>query len=207
MKYLKMFGLAAITAAAVMAFAGAGTASATVLCSTTTNPCNSVLPVNTVLDFSLEPGTSLVWQNGGNTLETCSGVTLRSHVTSAGGPSSTVKAKNTTLDWSSCTWSNKTTALGGLEIHNISGTHNGTLTASEEIKWEFTSGSLGTCIYGWKAGSDIGTITEGKPATLDMNTTIVKFPGSSVLCPENGTLLGSFIQTEPANTTLAVEPS
>lgn len=202
-----MLGLSAIAAAAVMALAGAGTASATVLCTTTTNPCNSVLPVNTVLDFSLEPGASLVWQNGGNTLETCTGVTLKSHITNAGSSTSTVKAKNTTVDWSGCTWSNKTVALGGLEIHHIVGTHNGTLTASEDISWEFTSGSLGTCIYGWKAGADLGTITEGKPATLDMNTTIVRFPGSSLLCPENGTLIGSFIQTEPSNTTLAVEPS
>lgn len=207
MKSLKTITLVAIAVAAITALAGAGTASATVLCSTATNPCTSVLPVNTVLDFSLEPGTSLVWQNGGNTLETCTGVTIRSDTTSAGSSTTTVKAKNTTLDWTGCTWSNETTALGGLEIHSISGTHNGTLTVSEEISWKFTSGALGTCIYGWKAGADIGTITEGKPATLDMNTTIVRFPGSSFLCPENGTLIGSFIHTEPSGTTLAVEPS
>src|SRR3954462_10010477 len=207
MKYLKILGLTAIAAAAVMALAGAGTASATVLCSTTTNPCTSVLPVNTVLDFSLEPGSSLLWQNGGTTLETCTGVTLKSEITSAGSSTNTVKAKNKALTWTGCTWNNTTNVLGGIEIHNISGTHNGTLTASEEISWTFINGVFGDCIYGWKPGSHIGTITEGKPATLDVNSTILRLSGSSLLCPENGTLIGSFIQTEPAGTTFAVEPS
>jgi hypothetical protein len=207
MKYLKTSGLAALAVAAVMAFAGAGTASASVLCTTTSNPCTSVLPAGTALDLSLESGTSLIWQNGGTVLETCTGVTLKSSITSAGSSTSTVKSQNKLLTWTGCNWTNETTVLGGLEIHNISGTHNGTLTASEDIAWRFNSGAFGTCIYAWKAGADLGTLTEGKPATLDMNSTIVRYTGSSLLCPENGTLVGSFIVTEPASTTLGVEPS
>ncbi|HWP32704.1 MAG TPA: hypothetical protein VNL97_03045, partial [Solirubrobacterales bacterium] len=41
MKYLKMLSLAAVVAAA-FAFAGVGTASATVMCTTTSEPCGSV---------------------------------------------------------------------------------------------------------------------------------------------------------------------
>jgi hypothetical protein len=99
-KYLKMLGLAAIAAAALAAFAGSGTASATVLCSTA-NPCpaGQNWPASTVFDFSLEPETSLVWKDGeGNVLETCKGVTLRAKITNVGGASSTVTAENTTLD-------------------------------------------------------------------------------------------------------------
>lgn len=73
MKYLKMLGLAAVAAAALMAFVGAGTASAKegVLCSTTSNPCNSKWAAGTVIDFSLKG--SAVWTNAenGETLETC----------------------------------------------------------------------------------------------------------------------------------------
>ncbi len=39
MKYVKMFGLAAVAAIAAMAFVGAGSASATTLCKVNTNPC------------------------------------------------------------------------------------------------------------------------------------------------------------------------
>lgn len=210
MKYLKMLGLAAIAAAALMALIGTASASATVICSTTASPCpaGQSWPAGTVLDFSLEPETTLIWRSGaGETIETCQGVTLRAHIANAGGATSTVRANNTTLDWSGCTWANKTIALGGLEIHNISGTSNGTLTASEEISWTFNSVFFGSCVYAWKAGKQFGTITEGKPATLDLNSLIEKVSGSSFACPENGTLIGSFTLTEPSNTTLSVEPS
>jgi len=40
MKYVKMLRLA-VVATALMAFVGAGSASATVLCKTNTNPCSS----------------------------------------------------------------------------------------------------------------------------------------------------------------------
>jgi hypothetical protein len=209
-KHVKILGLAAIAAAALMAFVGAGTASATVLCSTTASPCPEAQkwPAGTAFDFSLESGTSLVWQStSGETLETCRGLTLTSDITSAGSSTSTVTANNTTLDWSECSWPNQTLALGALEIHNISGTSNGTVTASKEISWTFNSVLFGSCVYGWKAGKDIGTLTEGKPATFDLNTVIEKLAGSSFACSETARLIGSFTQTEPTNTTLSVGTS
>lgn len=207
MKCLKVLGLAAIAAAALMAFLGTNTASATVLCSTTTEPCpaGQKWPVNTALDFSLEAGTSLLWQDtSGNNLETCKNVTLTSDITEAGSSTSKVKAKNTGLTWNECTWADKTLAAGGLEIEKLSGTSNGTLRASEEISWTFND-AFGDCIYGWTAGTEIGTITEGKPATLDLNGFIQKLGGP--LCPASARLIGSFIVTAPANTTLAVAAS
>jgi len=209
MKHLKKLGLAVIAATALMAFAGASSASATVLCSTTAEPCpaGQKWPAATSLDFSLESGTSLLWQDtAGNTLETCRAVTLSAEITEAGSSTATVKAKNKALTWNECTWADKTVVLGGLEIHKISGTSNGTLTASEEISWTFDDG-LGSCVYGWTAGNDIGTITEGKPATLDLNSLIHKLSGSGVFCPETAKLIGSFTVTAPASTTLAVESS
>lgn len=209
MKYLKMLGLAAIAAAALMAFAGAGTASATVLCSTTTSPCpeGQKYPAGTRIGFSLAAGTSLTWVNGGNTLETCKEAVLKSDITNAGSGTSTVTSENKALSFNQCTFANGFTKLGGLEIHNISGTSNGTVTASGEVGWTFVNPLFGSCIYGWTTGGVVGTITEGKPATLDLNVGIVRLPGSSITCPENGQLNGSLTQTEPASTTLSVEPS
>lgn len=209
MKYLKTLGLAAIAATALMAFLGAGTASATVLCSAAESPCSLAhkYSVGTRIGFSLASGTSLRWVNEGNTLETCKGAVLKSDITNAGSATTTVTSENKTLSFSECNTANGFTKLGGLEIHNISGTSNGTVTASGEIGWTFNNPLFGSCVYGWTTGGVVGTITEGKPATLDLNTGIVRLTGSSVLCPANGTLEGSLVQTEPASTTLYVGAS
>jgi hypothetical protein len=209
MKHLKTLGLAVIAAAALMAIAGTGTASATVLCSTTASPCPEAqkYPVGTRIGFSLASGTSLRWVNGGTTLETCKEAVLKSDITNAGSATSTVKSENKTLSFNQCNFANGFTKLGALEIHNISGTSNGTVTATGEIGWTFVNPLFGSCVYGWTTSGVIGTITEGKPATLDLNTGIVRLSGSNVACPENGTLEGSLTQTEPASTTLSVGAS
>jgi hypothetical protein len=209
MKYLKTLGLAAIAATALVALLGAGTASATVLCKAVESPCSlaNKYGVGTRIGFSLKAGTSLRWVNEGTTLETCTEAVLKSDITNAGSATSTVISENKTLSFNGCTFANGFTKLGGLEIHNISGTSNGTVTASSEIGWAFNNPMYGTCVYGWTAGGVVGIITEGKPATLDLNTGIVRLSGSSFLCPPNGTLEGSLVQTEPASTTLAVGAS
>jgi len=209
MKYVKMLGLAAIAAAALMAFAGASTASATVLCSTTASPCpeGQKYPAGTRIGFSLASGSSLVWINGETVLETCKEAVLKSDISNAGSATTTVTSKNNTLSFSQCTFNNSFTKLGGLEIHNISGTSNGTVTATEEVGWTFNNPLFGSCIYGWTNGAVLGTLTEGKPATLDFNTTIEKLSGSAFACPANGNLNGSLVQTEPSSTTLSVGAS
>jgi len=209
MKYLKMLGLAAIATAALAAFAGTDTASATVLCSTTVEPCpaGQKYVEGTRIGFSLASGSSLVWINGEEVLETCKGAVLKSDITNAGNATTTVKSKNNTLSFSQCTFNNSFTKLGGLEIHNIAGTSNGTVTATEEVGWTFNTVFFGSCIYGWTNGAVVGTITEGKPATLDFNTTIEKLSGSNFACPANGNLNGNLVQTEPSSTTLSIGAS
>ena len=66
MKYVKMLGLAAMAAMAVMAFVGAGTASATEL-----YEGNTTLGAGSTLHATLEPGTSaLLTDTAGNTIDT-----------------------------------------------------------------------------------------------------------------------------------------
>jgi hypothetical protein len=209
MRYLKILGLAAIAATALMAFANAGTASATVLCSTTTSPCpaGQKSPAGTRFEFSLASGVSLTWTNGSEVLETCNGSTIRTEITNGGSGTTTVTSENQALTFSGCTFPSGTTKLGGLEIHTIAGTSNGTVTATGEIGWTFNSIFFGTCFYGWKNGGEVGEITEGKPAVLHLNSQIVKLSGSSIACPENGELRGTYTLTEPSSTTLSVGAS
>jgi hypothetical protein len=148
-----------------------------------------------------------VWVNGGNVLETCKGAVFKSEITNTGSATTTVTGENNALSFSNCTFNNSFTKLVGVEIHSISSTSNGTVTATGEVGWTFVNPLFGSCIYGWTNGAVLGTITEGKPATLDFNTNIERLSGSSFACPENGTLQGSLVQTEPASTTLSVGAS
>jgi hypothetical protein len=207
-KYLKMFGLAAIVAAALAAFASTGTASATVLCSTTAEPCPAGQKwPNSALDFSVPSGGSFLWENAGEVLETCTNVTINSEMMNPGSATTTVETRNQAITWKNCAVPNTTVALGGLEIHKIAGTSNGTVTASEDVSWTINTLFFGSCVYAWKKGKQFGELTEGKPAILHVNSTVEKVSGSNFACPETGTLVGTMTLTSQTATTLSVQSS
>src|SRR5215475_12708641 len=120
MKYAKMLALAAVAASALMAFIGAGTASATTLCSTTVEKCPEAQKVTGVLDFSLTKETSANLVETGaepKTLDTCKASTVKGTITNSGGATSTPSGPVEELTWSSCTFPTKTITKGGLEVH------------------------------------------------------------------------------------------
>jgi len=202
-----MLGLAVVAAGALMAFIGAGTASASVLCSTATNPCTSPWP-NTTLDFSLTTGTSANLKEPGpegETLDTCKASTAKGTLTNG---SSTATAKGpvekANLTWGSCTFPTMTIKGGTLEIHSTALGSNGTVTGSG---FEVTVNTFifGTCAYGTGEGKDLGTLTEGNPAVFHAEAVLTKIFG---FCPgSTAEWSATYTLTEPANTTLAVEPS
>src|SRR3954452_11792208 len=106
MRSIKTLALAAVAAGALMAFIGAGTASASKLCSTTTDPCTSPWVNGTTLDFSLLKETSATWREpGGATLDTCLVSTIKGPMTNG---TSTVTAnvlvEPINLTWGNCTY-------------------------------------------------------------------------------------------------------
>jgi len=220
MRYAKMLALAAVAAGALMAFIGAGTASATVLCSTTVTPCpaGQDVEVGTELDFSLKSGTSAVLvDTAGNELDSCTGSTVEGKITNTGGSTSTVTGEltpkegtlnKTGLTWSGCTFPTKTlSATGKLEIHQITGSSNGTVTSDSEFQVTINTIFFGSCVYGVKAGTSLGDLIEGKPAHFTANATAIKLEGSQVACPETSKWTATYVLTEPKETTLSVEPS
>lgn len=205
MKHVKMLGLAAVAAAALMAFIGASTASATVLCSTATNPCTSKYPAGTALSFSLKAGTSAkLVQTNGESLDTCTGSTVAGKVSNAGGAAATVSGPVETLTWSNCTFPTTTTQKGNLEVHYTSA-NNGTLTASSEFKVTIQTFFFGSCVYGVTAGTQLGTLAGGKPATFVANAVAKKLSGSEAACPETAKWTAEYQST--GATALYVEPS
>jgi hypothetical protein len=211
MKYVKILGLAAVAAAALMAFVGAGTASATVLCSVTQTPCGAanIWPVGTVIDLSSE-GTTKHKETGasGETLDTCKSSTIKGSTLNTGGSGVPVSISISTLDWNECTWTTTTIENGGLSVEGpLTGTSHGTVKVNARFRVTISIPFFGSCVYGAEAGTSIGTITEGKPATFDGNAIFRRLSGSSITCPETSNWSGSFTVTEPKETTLAVEPS
>jgi hypothetical protein len=210
MKYLKTLGLAVVAVAALMAIAGAGTASATVLCDSNTNPCSAKWASETQLEFNVKTGTVGKWGNtSGETLVECTEGLLKGRP-SAGGATSTVKmsVSASEFNWNSgCSGVVTKTLEGGtLEIHAIAGTGNGTVTATG---FTFTTTLFGSsCTYGFLTTTDMGVLTGSGTgnAVLDISTTFSKKEGSFI-CPSTLSWKEEFVQVAPSGTGLFVESS
>ena len=195
MKHLKTLAMATAAAAAVMAFLGVGAASATVLCTTTSTPCTVPYPEETKFHATLEPGASALFQDtSGSEKKTCTEGTIKGKITKKGGAGATVIIGLEEWTWTNCTHTTVTIAAGELEVHNIVNTDNGTITG-RNTKWTTVINGI-TCTYGFGNGVDIGDLTGGFPATIDIDTVLSR-QGGGFLCPETMTLTASFLVTEP----------
>jgi hypothetical protein len=168
MKHLKIIGLAAVAAMALMAFA-AGSASATTL-----EENGKTTNAEVTITASLETGTSAILEDtNGLTQDTCT----ESHVhgttvTPFTGPE--VGGPVATLSFGGCTHTTTVLAKGNLTISNIAGTTNGTVKsngAEVTVKSTIFGVSI-VCKTG--AGTDIGTLTgvSSGDATMDINATV-----------------------------------
>lgn len=193
MKHLKMLVVAAAATAAMTAALGAGTASATVLCKTTTTPCGSPYAKGTVLVPSLT-GSNQIETLGGTNLVTCTATSTKITIENSGGAASTVSGPITELAASGCTTTVQTLKPGSVEIHHIAGTDNGTVTG---LFSEITTMIFGvSCIYGAGTSIDAGTLTGGENPTLKVNE-IIKRMGGAMICPAEVRWTASYNVTSP----------
>ncbi|MGN6255772.1 MAG: hypothetical protein ACTHO8_12440 [Solirubrobacterales bacterium] len=208
MKYLKMLGLAAVAAAALMALAGAGSASATVLCHEAKTPCPQKWSKGTEIEFTVRPGTTARWASEPTTVMECSSGDLKGSVTSAGSSTETVKIPLSAFSWTNCSpESSSTLEAGELEVHSISGSENGVVTL-KGFTDRMENTPFGNCVYtSGSAGINLGTLTASKTgeAIIDIETTLTRKEGA--LCPLTVTWWEQWIQTKPSGTPLFVEPS
>ena len=192
MKYLKTLTLGVMAMAALMALTASASASELYNGATT-------LKSGTTMDLSLKSGTSaLVTETGGSTLDTCTGSTVQGKITNAGSSTTTVTGEITALTWSGCTFPTTTVTLGKVESHHVTGTTNGTVTADAEIGVTVNTVFFGSCVYGVKAGTDLGLSTGGNPSTFSANAVIVKLSGSAFACPETAKFVATYVSTTPA---------
>jgi hypothetical protein len=197
MKFLKIIGLAATVAAAVMAV-GAATSSATVFCknNASTETCSEPYKKGTVGVASNE-GSFLLENLGGSILDTCTSVKVEKEQTEETSSTTTVVGTVAASDikLSGCTVTTDVLEGGKGEVHWISGTDNGTGTATGGAVTTLISGV--SCTYGLGSEmKDWGVLTGGKPATMSVNNIAVKVAGG-FLCPTEARATGKLVLTSP----------
>lgn len=189
-KYI--YAIFAVTAF-LMAFLGAGSASATVLCNeSATTGCKSY-GKGAILDGYLSE-TSATLTAGETLLDTCTSATFEGKTSTAGSSTETVRESIEELTWGSCTKTTDTITKGELEIHWISGTDNGTVTGKNI---SFTVNTVfGTCTYGTGESRDLGTLKGGNPATVEISATLVKTAGGFA-CPTEPKWVATYTVASP----------
>jgi len=217
MKYLEVLGLTAVSAMVLAAILGAGTASASKLCSTTADPCpaGQAWTAPKVLKFTLL-GSASETNTEGESIDTCTGSTVEGPTNNEGSSTATVTGSITSLLWENCSFPTTTIKKGTLEIHKIAGTSNGTLTAEGITEVTINTIFFGSCVYGTTPGKSIGDLTEGigqtattggNPAILHVNAVTHRLSGSNFACPETSKWVATYQLTSPLGTTLSVSAS
>jgi hypothetical protein len=191
MKYLKMLGLAVVAVAALMAFAGAGTASADELCTTaaegTDEPPTTMCPAGkqiTVIHASLI-GSAKLEDTEGTVLDTCTAGTVRIVVTNQGTGVRPIKGSiaKEELTWgetgTNCTFPTKTIAGGTVEATEAAG--GGTTVTAKSAEVTINTVLFGSCVYGAGTGTHLGSTPNGGNE-LSINATVNKISGGFA-CP------------------------
>ena len=177
MKYVKMLGLLAVAAAALMAFAGS--ASATIL----TSPEGSTYTGEIV---ATSTNSEL---DGAFVTVKCGHSEAKGSVENHGGER--VSGPITTLTFTTCNYHTTVENKGTLEVDT-----NGTVY-SKEAKVTINT-SVGSCTFTTAAsGTDVGTLSQGKGASLNINSAKIPRTAGNFLCGSSGTWTGSYDLVTP----------
>jgi len=195
MKYLKMVWLIAVAALVLAALAGAGAASATVLCKEDKNPCGSDFPGGTEIKGQLPLGVTNLWRKGGKVIDTCSAATLLGFTSNTGGFSSAVFLPLKTLTWTECSITREVIKPGTFEISYTGASETVGTLKLKEIQFKESG-----CTYG--LGStfvDVGRMKKSAtaltPATFEIDMTFG--PISGFPCAESVELESFYRLTAP----------
>lgn len=205
MSYVKRLGLAIAAAAALMAFVGNSTASATVFCKTapiagsgettgTICPGGWAYPAGQSIHAVLKPGKKAKLKTEFKTIE-CEESTLQSETNAEegeplGGPEGT-------LTFGKCNCEVKVLKAGTNPVHWIRDTHTGQITGSGSEVTTTCSTIFGNvhCIYVTE-NTVLGTITGGNPAVVDASAEIPRLT-TNALCSKEALWEAEYEITTP----------
>jgi hypothetical protein len=169
MKYLKMLGLAVVAAAALSAFLGAGTASATEACSTATSPCSGTMyGVGQEVHGVLSSATAVL---EGSLNVICKKSTFKGSGENTGSSTETVKISGEELTFGECsvpgvcaTATVTTNIQPTLEVHTEGTTHENGVATAKGFTVTVVCGGI-SCHYSGTVETGL-TIKGGNPAHL-----------------------------------------
>jgi len=188
MKYLKLLGLAAVAATALIAFVGAGTASAVTLCTTDepgTTTCTGSAWKVTHIEAS-QIGSGVLEDTSGNTLITCTTSSMTAGPMSTGGGAGTPSTGSVTaLSFSNC---NSTPVV----------LKKGTLSVNSSRQFISNGGEITASLFGVScnyatSNTVLGTGVQGSD-TLTINA-VIKRSAGGFLCPETTKWTATFTIT------------
>lgn len=193
MKHLKILGLLAVAAAAMMAFAA--TASATTI----------TAPANTLYTSTISATNSGSLTLHGPADVTCNKSTVTGKVEKHGA-GVTAEGKVSTLSFTECNQHVKVNSGGTLIVHGLSG-NKGTLTSTgASVSVEFTTifGNI-NCTYGTNA-THIGTVTGAASstghATLAIDSAPIPVTAGGGLCGSSAEWTGAYKVNTPTGLTI-----
>jgi hypothetical protein len=192
MKYVKMFGLLAVAAAALMAFAGAASAT------TVTSPTGTAIANGTKIHAESEGGHVKLHTDIAEILcpSTVEGeITTNSLTgTDASGPITTLIFGTKATEGCTNGWVVHVNLPGSLSVRHNTGTYNGDLFSSGAT---VTATRFGVeCAYQTN-NTTIGTLTGGEHATLHIEAVIPRHGGSSLCGSSAANWTGSYTVTKP----------
>jgi len=187
MKYLKIFGLAAVAAASLMALS-AGTASADENTSPAGTTANEVV-------WSLAAGTSAkVFNTSGGEIMSCTQAKETIKITSQ-GPGKPI-VSTTSHDFENCTFPSKEIKAGGEEINAPAESGTATVKATSESQFTVNTVLFGSCVYALTAGATIGSITTSS-GEFNANVVMEKLSGSAAVCTDTVKFNATWTVTQP----------
>jgi len=195
MKHLKMLALAITAAICVIAFAGAGSANATVLCKTATNPCTSAYPKGTKFRATLKTGTITKFEAGAGNVE-CEGSEMEGEVTEAGGKGVTVTIPLGKWSFSLCKGTVTVIVKPKIIVHwKPIFRFSWTFKAVIEITLHLTGGV--SCTYGSTTGEiNVGESVGEPTSELTVESSLPKLAGG-FLCASSAKWTGAYTLNEP----------
>jgi hypothetical protein len=201
MKYIKMLGLVAVVATALMAFIGAGSASATVFCKEkptgegTTCPAGQAYPGGTTTH---EVNEGVVKLTTTFDVIECEESIIEVEIEKEGGVTETLKGPVKKLTFGKCNCTVTVLTDGTQEVHWIPGTINGTITSTGSEVTASCSTVFGNvhCIYKTNQ-TDIGDYTGGAGAKVDIESTDIPRLTTNSLCAEEARWDGKYKVESP----------
>jgi hypothetical protein len=173
MKYVKILGLAVGAVAAFMAFVGAGSASATVLCRTNTSPCGSKVAAGTELKANMVSGTEGSLRTGFGEMK-CKESAVKGTIEKAGSATEEVSGPISSLTFATCTGKVTVKKAGSLSVAFTSGSNGTLFSTGAEVEIEQIDVA---CTYGSPAKTQIAPVTGGTHATFVAVAEISKISG------------------------------